>query len=223
MRLLLVEDDAKVARMLVRGLSEEGFAVELARDGAGGLDRLRSGLYDACILDVMLPGVDGFFVLARARAAGVKTPVLMLTARDAVRDRVRGLDQGADDYLTKPFAFAELLARVRALLRRQAPERAATLRCGDLELDVAAHSVTRGGASIGLSQKQFALLEFLMRHPGEVVSRGMILQQVFGYAFDPGTNLVDVHVAHLRQKVDREDAESLIQTVRGVGYRMTTR
>src|SRR5262245_3296572 len=220
-RLLLVEDDAKVARMLVRGLSEEGFEVDLSQDGPSGLERLGQGHgYDVCILDLALPGLDGFEVLAQARGAGVKTPVLILTARDLVRDRVRGLDGGADDYVTKPFAFAELLARLRALLRRQAPARGATLRCRDIELDAAAHRAKRAGAVIELSAKQFALLEFLMRHPDEVLSRGMILEHVFGYSFDPGTNLVDVHVAHLRQKLDRPGASSLIQTVRGVGYRM---
>jgi len=219
-RVLLVEDDAKVARMLTRGLSEEGFGVELARDGQVGLERLQSEPYDVCILDVMLPRLDGFQVLAEARRGQVKTPVLVLTARDAVRDRVRGLDGGADDYLVKPFAFAELLARLRALLRRHGDKRPQPLRCRDLELDPVRHRATRGGALLALSAKQFALLEFLLRHRGEVVSRSMILDQVFGYGFDPGTNLVDVHVANLRQKIDRLGEPSVIETVRGVGYRM---
>jgi DNA-binding response OmpR family regulator len=220
-RLLLVEDDARLARMLMRGLSEEGFAVEWSRDGVRGAEELRGRPYDVCVLDVMLPGIDGFGVLEQARGANVKTPVLMLTARDAVRDRVRGLEGGADDYLVKPFAFAELLARLHALLRRQPPSDRSTLRWRDVELDTSAHRVTRAGTAIDLSQKQFALLEFLLRHPDEVVSRGMILESVFGYTFDPGTNLVDVHVAHLRQKIDRPGEESIIETVRGVGYRLS--
>src|SRR5262249_5367502 len=206
--------------MLARGLSEEGFGVELARDGQVGLERLQSEPYDVCILDVMLPRLDGFQVLAEARRGQVKTPVLVLTARDAVRDRVRGLDGGADDYLVKPFAFAQLLARLPALLPRHGAKRPQPLRCRDLELDPVRHRATRGGALLALSAKQFALLEFLLRHRGEVVSRSMILDQVFGYGFDPGTNLVDVHVANLRQKIDRLGEPSLIETVRGVGYRM---
>lgn len=221
MRLLLVEDDAKLARMLMRGLSEEGFAVEWAKDGGRGATELQKRPYDVCVLDVMLPGLDGFGVLAQARAAHVKTPVLMLTARDAIRDRVRGLEAGADDYLVKPFAFAELLARLRVLLRRQLPSDRSTLRCRDIEVDTTAHRVTRAGTAVELSQKQFAVLEFLLRHPDEVVSRSMILEHVFGYGFDPGTNLVDVHVSHLRQKIDRPGEESIIQTIRGVGYRVS--
>ena len=220
MRLLLVEDDAKLGRMLSRGLSEEGFTVEWARDGARGADELRGRPYDVCVLDVMLPELDGFDVLSRARAAHVKTPVLMLTARDAIRDRVRGLEAGADDYLVKPFAFAELLARLRALLRRQPAGDRSTLRWRDLAVDTAAHRVTRAGAAVEVSQKQFAVLEFLLRHTGQVVSRNMILEHVFGYRFDPGTNLVDVHVSHLRQRLDRPGEESIIQTIRGVGYRI---
>jgi two-component system OmpR family response regulator len=217
MRLLLVEDDAGLANVLTRGLREEGHTVEHVGDGAVGLERLRAGGFDACVLDVMLPGLDGFQVAEQARASGVRTPILMLTARDAVEDRVEGLKRGADDYLVKPFAFAELLARLDALTRRVAP--APRLVAGDLALDCAAHRATLAGRELVLSQKQFALLEFLVRHRGEVVTRAMVLAEVFGYAFDPGTNLVDVHVANLRQKIDPPDRPSRITTVRGVGYR----
>jgi two-component system OmpR family response regulator len=221
MRLLVVEDDPALARVLERGLGEEGHAVELAADGARGLERLCAGGFDACVLDVLLPALDGFTVLARARAAGATTPILILTARDAVPDRVEGLRRGADDYLVKPFAFAELLARLEALTRRApAPSRDALLRAGDLELDGAAHRATVAGRPLALSEKQFALLEFLLRHRGRVVTRAMVLDQVFGYPFDPGTNIVDVHIGHLRQKIDRPDAPSRIVTVRGVGYRL---
>jgi two-component system OmpR family response regulator len=217
MRLLLVEDDAGLARVLERGLAEAGHTVEQVGDGAVGLERLRLGGFDACVLDVMLPGLDGFQVAEQARAAGVRTPILMLTARDAVEDRVEGLKRGADDYLVKPFAFAELLARLDALTRRGAF--AARLSAGNLVIDTAAHRVLLAGSELTLSHKQFALLAFLMQRRGEVVTRAMILAEVFGYPFDPGTNLVDVHVANLRQKIDEPGGPSRITTVRGVGYR----
>jgi two-component system OmpR family response regulator len=218
MRLLLVEDDAALAGIVARGLTEEGHQVEHVPDGELGLARLRTGGFDACILDVMLPGLDGFAVVERARQSGVRTPVLILTARDAVPDRVAGLRRGADDYLTKPFAFAELLARLEALTRR-GPAASARLTAGDLELDCKAHCATAGGRTLTLSHKQFALLEFFLRRRGEVVTRAMVLEQVFGYSFDPGTNIVDVHVANLRQKIDSPGSPSHITTVRGVGYR----
>jgi two-component system OmpR family response regulator len=221
MRLLLVEDDLKIARMLERGLGEEGFAVDTATRGGSGIDRLRSGEFDVCVLDVLLPDVDGFQVLEQARREGVRIPVLMLTARDAVSDRVRGLTSGADDYLTKPFAFAELLARLHVLLRRgAAPLLSSTMQIADLVLDRETHAVTRAERPLELSPKQYALLEFLVQHAGQVVSREMILRKVFGYTFDTGTNIVDVHVSNLRQKVDVGRARSLIKTVRGVGYRL---
>jgi DNA-binding response OmpR family regulator len=218
MRILVVEDDRALRGVLERGLTEEGHALEVVADGPAGLERLREGRFDVCVLDVLLPGLDGFAVVERARAAGVHTPILILTARDAVPDRVEGLKRGADDYLTKPFAFAELVARLEALARRgaPAPER---LQAGDLLVDPKAHRAWVGSDELQLSQKQFALLEFLLRHRGQVVTRQMVLSEVFGYGFDPGTNLVDVHVGNLRQKIDRPGAPSRITTVRGVGYR----
>jgi two-component system OmpR family response regulator len=218
-RVLVVEDDPAIGRVLERGLCEEQHDVELATDGPSGLAQLTGGGFDVCVLDLLLPGLDGFGVLERARAAGVTTPILILTARDAVPDRVGGLRRGADDYLVKPFAFAELLARLEALTRRARP-RETVLRAGGLELHPAAHRATLDGQELSLSEKQFALLEFLLRHRGRVVTRAMVLEEVFGYTFDPGTNLVDVHVGHLRQKIDRAGAPSRITTVRGVGYRL---
>ncbi len=218
MRVLLVEDDALLARVIRRGLVEEGLQVELAADGPTGLAQLTGGAFDVCVLDVMLPGLDGFRVAEQARAAGVRTPILMLTARDAVADRVEGLRRGADDYLVKPFAFAELLARLEALTRRAAPHEQ-KLRAGDLEVDPGACRVSVGKRQVALSHKQLALLEFLLRHRGQVVTRAMVLDEVFGYSFEPGTNIVDVHIGHLRQKIDVPGRPSRITTVRGVGYR----
>ena len=217
MRILLVEDDAKLRRMLARGLGEEGYAIAEAATGEEGLAMLLADALDGCILDVMLPGLDGYAVLQQTRAAAIATPILLLTARDAIGDRVRGLDLGADDYLVKPFAFAELVARLRALLRRGASRREPVLRLGELVLDPLAHEVSLRGQPLALSEKQFALLQYLLVHRGEVVSRSMVLREVFGYAFDPGTNLVDVHIANLRQRLGT--AGAAIETVRGVGYR----
>jgi two-component system OmpR family response regulator len=216
LRLLVVEDDASVRRLLERGLGEEGHEVVLAQDGEAGLAQLSDGKFDACILDLLLPGLDGFTVLERARAAGVATPILVLTARDAVPDRVEGLRRGADDYLCKPFAFAELSARLDALTRRGRPE--PIVRVADLEVDRAARRATVSGRELSLSEKQFSLLAFLVGHAGRVVTRAMVLEEVFGYGFDPGTNIVDVHIGHLRQKLD--GAQARITTVRGVGYRL---
>jgi two-component system OmpR family response regulator len=221
--LLLVEDDPKFAALLARGLVEEGLTVEPVATGTEALDRLRSGRFDVCLLDVMLPDKDGFQVLEQARVARVATPILMLTARDAIPDRVRGLMSGADDYLTKPFAFAELLARLHVIARRKVPGASpARLRAGALELDLATRLVTRAGVPVSLSASQFALLEHLVRHRGEVVSREIFLRDVFGYKFDPGTNIVDVHVSHLRRRIDGGQPPSLIETVRGVGYRVAS-
>ena len=222
LRVLVVEDDAPLGTVVERGLADAGFTVERCADGAAGLASLAHGAFDACVLDGRLPGLGGLDVLAQARAAGVRTPVLMLTARDAVPDRVRGLELGADDYLTKPFAFAELVARVRAITRRGGAGAPAEARLAwrDLALDVPEHRVTRAGAAIDLSAKQFALLEALLRHGRAVASRSMLLREVFGYSFDPGTNIVDVHVAQLRKRIDRAGEASLVETVRGVGYRM---
>jgi two-component system OmpR family response regulator len=214
MKILVVEDDAAMGRVLERGLGEEGHEVTLVTDGLLGLERLLAGGADVCILDLLLPKLDGFSVLERARQKNVTTPILILTARDAVPDRVEGLRRGADDYLTKPFAFAELLARLEALTRRT--KVASVLRAGALELDAAAHRVTLSAVELVLSERQFALLEYLLRHKGQVVTRQMVLEEVFGYHFDPGTNIVDVHVGHLRQKI----APARITTVRGVGYRL---
>lgn len=219
MRLLVVEDEVKMAGLLKRGLEEEGYAVDTAPDGEQAVWLGTENPYDAIILDLMLPDLDGFEVCRRLRAAGRWSPVLMLTARDAVNDRVAGLDAGADDYLTKPFSFAELLARVRALLRRGDSERPAVLRVGDLELDPAGHSVSRAGVPIDLTTKEFALLEYFMRHPGRVLSRSVLIEHVWDFAYDGGSNVVDVYVRYLRQKIDRPFRRESIETVRGAGYR----
>ncbi len=220
MRLLLVEDDPKLVRMLDRGLTEEGHQVTAVSDGEAGLAKLRSLAFDACVLDVVLPGLDGFAILEQARAAGISTPIVVLTARDAILDRVRGLRLGADDYLTKPFAFAELVARLEARARKKTAERPAQLRWRGITLDSRAHRVTIDGAALELSQKQFALLEFILGKQGEVLTRATLLEHVLGYAFDTGTNLVDVHVMHLRKRLGPAGAD-LVVAVRGVGYRVS--
>jgi DNA-binding response OmpR family regulator len=218
-RVLVVEDDAKVSRMLQRGLSEEGFEPVCVGDAETALERLRRERWDACVLDVLLPGLDGFAALARARDEGITTPVLLLTARDSVGDRVHGLQLGADDYLVKPFAFAELLARLQAIHRRSGPHRETVLAAGNVTIDGASRRALVGGEALELSQKQFALLELLLRHRGQVVTRAMILERVFGYSFVPNTNIVDVHISHLRQKLAAPACRLRIETVRGVGYR----
>jgi DNA-binding response OmpR family regulator len=218
-RLLLVEDDVKLVAMLTRGFAEEGVAVTAVGDGERGLEALRGGGFDACVLDVLLPGRDGFSVLAAARQEGIATPIVLLTARDGVPDRVRGLSLGADDYLTKPFAFAELLARLHARTRKTAPAAVRRLAWGPLALDTIAHEVTLAGDRVELSARQFALLEYLLRHPGEVVTRATLLEHVFGYGYDPGTNIVDVHIMHLRKRLG-PTAAALVTSVRGVGYRV---
>jgi two-component system, OmpR family, response regulator len=217
-RVLVVEDEVKMARAIRRGLEQEGYAVDTAADGTEGWFQASENPYDAIVLDVMLPGLDGFEVCRRLRAAGRWAPVLMLTARDAVPDRIDGLDAGADDYLVKPFAFGELLARLRALLRRGAGERPVVLSCGDVVLDPARHTVTRAGQPVELSAREFALLEFLMRHPGEVVSRTAILEHVWDYDYDGMSNVIDVYVGYLRRKLEQPFGRPLIRTVRGVGY-----
>jgi len=218
-RALLVEDDETISEFVARGLREAGFAVDCAADGAAGLDAALSQPYDVAVLDVMLPKRDGLSVIDELRRRGIATPVLILSARRSVDDRVRGLQAGGDDYLTKPFAFAELLARVQALVRRatRAPE-PTTLTVADLVLDLLSRRVTRGGASIDLRPREFALLEYLMRNPGRVVSKTMILSHVWEYRFDPQTNIVDVLVSRLREKIDRPFEKKLLHTVRGVGY-----
>jgi heavy metal response regulator len=218
MRILLVEDDKKVASFIHRGLEEEGYAVDVAPDGEAGLFMGMDKLHDLIILDVMLPKKPGFQVLRELRQAKVATPVLLLTARDTVEDKVQGLDAGADDYLTKPFAFAELLARVRALLRRRADARSPQLQLADLLLDPATRTVTRGGQPILLTNREFALLEYFLRNPGRVLSRAMIAEHVWDYDFDSGTNVIDVYVNYLRKKLDAGREPKLLHTVRGAGY-----
>ncbi len=220
MRLLVVEDTEKLARALKRGLEKEGYAVDTLGDGLAAQTRLRgrSDEYDLVVLDVMLPGLDGFAVCRDMRVRGVTVPVLMLTARDTTTDKVTGLDSGADDYLVKPFAFEELLARVRTLLRRPRAALPTTLVAGDLVLDPASRTVRRAGGEIELTTKEFALLEFLLRHQGEVLSRERILDHVWDEEFDAFSNVIDVHLKNLRRKLDRPGEPSMIRAVRGVGY-----
>jgi two-component system OmpR family response regulator len=218
MRVLVVEDNLDMGSYIRQGLREHGFAVDLVTDGTAGFEYAASGVYDVLILDRMLPGCDGLDLLRRLRARGVATPAIFLTARAAVGDRVEGLDAGADDYLIKPFSFAELLARIRVVLRRGSESAAPVLQVADLRLDPATRTVERAGRRIDLSAKQFALLEYLMRHAGEVVSRTMILEHVWNFEFDAMTNVVDVHINRLRNKIDRDFDRPLIHTLRGVGY-----
>jgi heavy metal response regulator len=218
MRILLVEDDRKVASFIRKGLAEEGYAVDVAPDGEMGLAMGLDRLHDVIVLDVMLPQKPGFQVLRELRQAKVATPVLLLTARDAVEDKVQGLDAGADDYLTKPFAFAELLARVRALLRRGKAAQAPVLQAADLVLDPATRTVKRGAEAIPLTNREFALLEYFLRNPGRVLTRTTIAEHVWDYSFDAGTNVIDVYVNYLRKKIDAGREPKLIHTVRGVGY-----
>jgi two-component system OmpR family response regulator len=220
MRILVVEDAVKMATLLRRGLVEEGHAVDVARTGDDAVWMAEAAEYDAVVLDVMLPGVDGVEVCRRIRERGVWVPVLMLTARDGVQDRVAGLDAGADDYLTKPFSFSELLARLRALVRRGAPERPAVVEVGDLRLDPARRQVWRGESEIRLSAKEFALLETFMRRPGQVLSRYQLLEHAWDYAYDNRSNVVDVYVRYLREKIDRPFGRASLETVRGAGYRL---
>ena len=220
MRVLVVEDEAKMASLIERALGREGYAVDVARDGAEALWAVEETDYDAIVLDAMIPAPDGFEVCRKIRAAGRWNPVLMLTARDGVEDRVRGLDAGADDYVVKPFSLAELLARLRALTRRKLGARPVELQVGDLTLDTAHHEVRRAGEAVSLSPKEFALLELFMRRPGEVLSRTHILDHVWDFAYDGGSNVVDVYVGYLRRKIDLPFGRSDLETVRGVGYRL---
>jgi len=220
MRILIVEDEPKLARLLARGLREEGHASDVAATGEEALWMAEAAPYDAIVLDVMLPGLDGFAVCRTLREREVWTPVLMLTARDAVEDRIEGLDTGADDYLLKPFAFAELLARLRALVRRRPAERPTELEAGDLRLDPAARRVWRGEAEIVLSAKEFALLEVFMRRAGEALSRVQLLDGAWDMAFESRSNVVDVYVRYLREKIDRPFDRNALETVRGIGYRL---
>lgn len=217
MRLLLVEDERKVASFIEEALAQESFAVDVARNGEDALARVRATTYDLVILDIVLPGKDGFAVCRALREMKLDISVLMLSARGMIEDRVKGLDIGADDYLTKPFSLAELTARVRALLRRRAPARF-TLRLADLTLDPITRVVRRGEHRLDLTQKEFALLEFLMRHPGQAVTRTMIAEQVWDFTWDRLTNVIDVYINHLRKKIELPDEPRLIHSVRGVGY-----
>ena len=219
-RILIVEDEAKIAGLLRRGLAEEGHAADVATRGEDALWMSRATSYDAVVLDVMLPGIDGFETCRRLRAEGIWAPVLMLTARGTVEDRVSGLDAGADDYLAKPFSFAELLARVRALRRRGAPERPTVVEVGALRLDPATRVVRRGETEIVLSAKEFSLLEILMRRAGEVLSRFQLLEYAWDGDYDNRSNVVDVYVSYLRDKIDRPFGVRSIETVRGAGYRL---
>jgi heavy metal response regulator len=219
MHILVVEDEKRLANLVRRALEEEGHVVDMAYDGADGLEMAEGTDYDLLVLDLMLPHVDGIEVCRRLRSAGKDTRILMLTARDAVEDRVLGLESGADDYLVKPFSFAELLARVKALSRRQVQAQAEQeLTSGDLVLDLARHEARRGDKVIDLTAKEFQLLEYLMRNSGRVLTRTQILDHVWGYNFDSFSNVVDIYVHYLRNKIDRDFPEPLIKTVRGVGY-----
>ena len=218
MRVLVVEDQPEMNALLVRQLNEAHYSVDGCLNGNDALDYLAGGAYDAVVLDVMLPGVDGLEVLRRRRAAGDKTPVLLLTARDGVEDRVRGLDSGADDYLVKPFALAELLARLRVLIRRRSDQVSDIITVGDLQVDCAARTAARGGQGIPLSAREFAVLEYLARNAGVVLSRERISHGVWNYDYEGGSNVVDVYIRYLRKKIDEGRDRKLIHTVRGVGY-----
>ena len=221
MRVLVIEDELQMASLIRHGLLKEGFAVDIAASGEDSLWMVAAVAYDAIVLDVMLPGSDGFETCRLIRDKGVRAPVLMLTARDSVEDRVAGLDSGADDYLVKPFAFAELLARLQALIRRSTGQAEPTkLSIADLTLDLLGRGAERAGRAIELRPREFSLLEYLLRNQGRVLTKTMILSHVWGYNFDPGTNVVDVLISRLREKVDRDFEPKLIQTVRGVGYVM---
>lgn len=219
MRILVVEDDKKIASFVVNGFKQNGFAVDHARDGEGALALLRTTPYDAAVLDIMIPKMDGLAVLQELRRICVKTPVIILSAKASVDDRIKGLQAGGDDYLTKPFAFSELLARVQALLRRASQNAEPTrLTVADLVLDLLTREVTRGGKKIELQTREFALLEYMMRNAGRVITKTMILEHIWDYSFDPQTNIVDVLVHRLRAKIDKDFPIKLIHTYRGVGY-----
>jgi two-component system OmpR family response regulator len=220
MRLLVVEDSPKMASLLRRGLTEEGYAVDVVSNGTDAVWLATEQEFDAILLDVVLPDLDGFEVCRRLRRADRWAPLLMLTARDDVSDRVRGLDAGADDYLTKPFAFEELFARMRSLVRRGPQERSPILELGDLVLDPAEHSVHRGVSEIHLTPREFALLQYFLRHPGEALTRSRLLEHVWDFAFDGDPNIVDVYIGYLRDKIDRPFGRASLETVRGVGYRL---
>jgi two-component system copper resistance phosphate regulon response regulator CusR len=223
MKLLVIEDEQKTAVYLKKGLTENGFVVDVSHDGLEGLHLATESQYDLVLIDLLLPGRDGLSVLADLRRAGNQSPVLILSALGAVNDKIRGLRLGADDYLVKPFAFSELLARIESILRRAPARQAEVVRVADLEIDVSRHKATRGGARLDLTPKEFQLLAFLARRPGEAVSRTVIAEQVWDMNFDCDTNFVDVHIRRLRSKVDDPFDKKLIQTVRGLGYMLECR
>ena len=220
MRVLVVDDEVKLARLLQRRLQREGVGVDVAVSGEAALERAGATSYDAIVLDLMLPGVDGFETCRRLREEGVWSPTLMLTARNDVEDRIRGLDSGADDYMTKPFSLEELLARLRALTRRGAPPRPTVLQVGDLRLDPASRRTWRGDAELSLTSREFSLLETLMRHPGEVVGRFDLLEHVWDQSYENRSNVIEVYIGYLRDKIDRPFGLASLETVRGAGYRL---
>jgi DNA-binding response OmpR family regulator len=220
MRLLVVEDERGIAGALRQGLAEQGYAVDIARDGVMGREYALGASYDVILLDILLPGLDGLTLLRELRKRGITTPILLLTARDAVDDRVAGLDAGADDYLVKPFSFSELLARIRALLRRPVLQTANRLAVGAIAMDLAARTVTRDGQEVVLTPREFAVLEYLLRHPGQALSRTQIAERVWSWEFHGDSNIVDVYVGYLRRKLDAAGEPSAIETLRGFGYRL---
>jgi DNA-binding response OmpR family regulator len=221
MRILVVEDEKKVANFIKNGLEEERYIVEIANDGITGLELAMNNQFDAILLDVMLPGKDGFTILRELREAGVATPIMMLTARGGTEDRVQGLDLGADDYMPKPFNFVELAARLRSILRRSTPEKSTKLQCGDMILDTISHLAYRSGREIDLTTKEYALIEYLMRNKNRIMSRSTITQHVWKHNFDPESNIIDVYIKRLRSKIENQDgSRPLIQSIRGVGYRL---
>jgi len=222
MRILVVEDERHLAGIIKRGLIEEGYSVDVAYDGENAEEMAETSTYDLIILDIMLPKKDGLTVCRELRQARVSTPILMLTAKDTVEDRVKGLDSGADDYQVKPFAFRELQARVRALLRRETSSKTAELQVGDLLLDTLTREVRKGSAKIGLASKEYAILEYFMRHPNILSTRTMLQENLWDYESDSISNIIDVYIRRLRSKIDKEGEDSLIQTVRGAGYRLKT-
>ena len=219
MRILVVEDDKKIASFVAKGLKEAGYAVDVAQEGLDGLDLGLSGVFDAAVVDIMLPGIDGLTLIERMRAKKNNTPVIILSAKRTVDDRVKGLQAGGDDYLTKPFSFSELLARIQALIRRDTRvSEPSTLTVGDLTVDLLAREAKRGDTVISLPPREFALLEYLMRHPSRIISKTSILENIYDYSFDPQTNVVDVLVCRLRNKIDKDFDRKMLHTVRGMGY-----
>jgi len=218
MRILIAEDEKKIADFIRRGLKEEGYAADIAHTGPEALTLAEENPYDLLLLDIMLPGLDGLAVCAKLRASGFAAPILMLTAKDRVEDKVKGLDSGANDYLTKPFAFEELLARIRALLRAKPAEPSTMLKAGDIEIDLAAHKASLAGDELDLSAKEFSLLEYLVRNKDKIVTRTMIAEHVWDINFDTGTNVIDVYINYLRRKLETSPAKKVIHTIRGKGY-----